>query len=108
VDDYVKVAEVFADAVKKQRKDLETALRRRNRAAKSLKEADSDIAAISGALMALESVWRQLRIESGDAEELPAPPPSPQQIVYQTLAGNVSLYPDVNSLTSQPNEFPPQ
>jgi hypothetical protein len=89
----VNIGNAILEAVARERKNLENAIRRRKRAGDLMQKADRDIAAIGGALMALESLYRSIykgeEIETGGAAEQAAPPNT-----YKTLAGETPLNSD--------------
>jgi hypothetical protein len=97
------VGSVILSEVQRQRKELSNALRRRARAAEAMAKADRDIHAVTGAIMALESIYR--RLDSGEeagAEKPPAPAPVQQ---YNTLAGPASLFNEVEPAAPNSSGF---
>jgi len=101
--EYDFVVQAISASVDEQRKQLLLAVNRRKRASTAMQKADHDIAAISGALAALQDVARRLNaplpgIEKEEAEDRGAAPRPPAPL-YQTLAGPVTL-------SSQPTSDP--
>jgi hypothetical protein len=94
-EEYGTIIMAINDAVLEQRRQLGLALQRKKRATIALEKADYDIAAVSGALGALQDIARRLNapqeetVEAEDRGAAPQPPaPNP---MYQTLAGPATL-----------------
>ncbi len=85
------VIKVLVEEMGVQKKALHLALNRKRRALEALSKADSDIAAISGALAALEGIARRM----GAKGSRQAPPqesePKPEPVKYITLSGEQIL-----------------
>lgn len=84
------VHEVLVTLVNQEQRNLENAVRRRKRAMLALRKADDDIATISGALMALESVFRKMNAQGEEPPPAPELTPTTKQII-STLSGDLIL-----------------